>query len=258
MSKILDRNECGSVMILEAYIIRGNGDTLYGISYQSESVNMPVKLPAHVRGCVTLFHSRESTNLEGQYTLEQQDNVWAYTFFESFAVVVLVTKDEDLGLLKQRMVSLGKSVAHSYGRIVGSWNGDLGAITDLKEVVDQYMKYDLESPSKEALPYIEQLVDSALQKPGLVYVGIFDASGDMILGNIPDAHMSYLQEAIENVGVRVSLDIVPVRLDILGYHVQLLRARSLTVAVAAHKDENQLNATQVASELAHALIGLKK
>jgi nucleoside phosphorylase len=46
---------------------------------------------------------------------------------------------------------------------------------------------------------------------------------------------------------------VPTEVEIMGYSVQLLKVRSLTVAVAAHRYESKLVAIKAVSEIADGL-----
>jgi hypothetical protein len=46
---------------------------------------------------------------------------------------------------------------------------------------------------------------------------------------------------------------VPTGVEIMGYSVQLLKVKSLTVAVAAHRDESRLVAIKAVSEIADDL-----
>jgi predicted acyltransferase len=64
------------------------------MSFEHDASEHTTSMPPHVRACVTLFSSRESTAHGRAYTLEQDDLVWVYMFFEMFAVVVLTTKGE--------------------------------------------------------------------------------------------------------------------------------------------------------------------
>jgi len=74
----------GTIVILRAYVVRANGDTLFVSNYEDDGYSGDDdRLPSYVRACVTLFHSRDSTAHGTPYSLEQDDLTWTYSFFES-------------------------------------------------------------------------------------------------------------------------------------------------------------------------------
>ena len=239
-------------MILGAYVLRGTGEKLYGVSYKNAERMLDLNLPPHVTACVTLFHSRESTVLGQPYTLEQNDFLWVYAFFDSFVIVFRTTQDEDLSSLSRRMVALGRELASTLGSVLKIWSGNMGEIEGMDDLVDKYVKLDLES-SDEMLPVIDSILNEAFSNHDLAYAGVIDASGDMLAGNIPENHLSVIQGELIHEAVKPSTDIVPMAMDVLGYDVQILRVHSLTVVAAPHKDGSKLGAKTAVSEIAQTL-----
>ncbi|MFW9850347.1 MAG: hypothetical protein ACFFF4_14540 [Candidatus Thorarchaeota archaeon] len=239
-------------MIQGAYVLRGTGERLYGVEYENGERNLGLSLPPHVTACVTLFHSRDSTVIGQPYTLEQDGHVWVYSFFDSFVIVLRTTSDEDMASLARRMVALGKELASSFGHIMKIWSGNMGEIEGMDDLVDKYVKLDLES-SDEIVPLIDSILNDAFSNHELAYAGVIDASGMMVAGNIPENHLSLIQEDLIREAVKPSTDIVPMTYNVLGYEVQILRVHSLTVIAAPHKDGSRVAAKTAASEIGESL-----
>ncbi len=242
----------GFHLILGAYILRGTGERLYGICYEDGMRVIDKQLPLHVNACVTLFHSRESTILGQAYILEQNDFLWVYTFFESFVVVMRVTTDEDLTSLSRRMVALGREIAQTFGRVMGIWSGDMGEIDGMDDIVDQFVSLDLK-PSDEIRPIIDAALDRIFVNHELAYAGVIDITGEMLGGNIPEDHLSLIQEQLAHESVKASTDVVPTTIEVQGYDVQILRVHALTVAAASHKDGSKVGAKTAVSVIAQSL-----
>ncbi|MFW9799495.1 MAG: hypothetical protein ACFFD9_03615 [Candidatus Thorarchaeota archaeon] len=240
-------------MILRAYLIKNDGEPIYGQSFEEGTQISQASLPAHVSACATLFHSSSGTSRDRVYTLDQNGHVWSYLFFDSFAVILFTTIDENLAALKKMMISLGRAIANQYGDFIKSWTGDIGEIEGIDSLVGQYVGIDLEVPSKEVLEEIESVVSESLETREVAYAGILDARGRMLLGNIPDSHLSTLKLEISSGAIRPVMDMVPTSTDIMGYDVQMLRVSTLTVAVSSHKDESHIAAARAVSEIADAL-----
>jgi len=241
-------------VIQKAFVIRDNGDTLFSVDYADDAYDgRSNKLPSFVQACVALFHSRESTAHGTPYTLDHGEMIWAYSFFDSFTIVLLITADEDMDSLKRRMVSLGNELTRSYGNVIQTWDGNIGEIQEIDGLVDMYMRYDFNRYSSIQLSDIERFVDSAIEKYDLAFAGVLDAFGSMIKGNIPDSHLSRIQNEITNGTIKFSVDIIPTAMQIRGYTLQLLKVQSLTVATASHKDGKRISATQAASEIGQFL-----
>ncbi|MHA2423667.1 MAG: hypothetical protein ACXAEF_02700 [Candidatus Thorarchaeota archaeon] len=239
-------------MILGAYVLRGTGERLYGVQYDNDERQLDLNLPPHVTACVTLFHSRESTVLGQPYTLDQNDYVWVYSFFDSFVIVLRTTSDEDLSSLARRMVALSRELASSFGSVLKIWSGNMGEIEGMDNLVDKYVKLDLDS-SEEMVPIIDSILNTAFTNHDLAYAGVIDASGMMVAGNIPENHLSLIQGELVREAVKPSTDIVPMAIEVIGYDVQILRVHSLTVVAAPHKDGSKVSAKTAASEIAQTL-----
>jgi len=209
-------------------------------------------MPPHIRTCVTLFGSRESTAHDRAYTLEQDDLIWVYVFFDMFAVVVSTTKDEDIPPLRKRMFSLGKAFSKSYGHIISSWSGDMGDIEGIDTLVEQYMQLNLDLGS-DILSKIESLVTNCLENNDVAYAGVFDAGGNLLSGDIPDSHIQRIQDEISVAGINSGVELMPHAIEIQGHSVQMLRVSSLSIAVAAYRDESRMAAAKAVSEIAQAL-----
>ncbi|NOR39215.1 MAG: hypothetical protein GQ580_06485 [Candidatus Thorarchaeota archaeon] len=222
------------------------------MSFEDDVSEHITSMPPHIRACVTLFGSRESTAHDRAYTLEQDDLVWVYVFFEMFAVVVSTTPDEDIPPLRKRMFSLGKAFAKSYGHIIASWSGDMGDIEGVDTLVEQYMRLNLDLGS-DILSKIESLVNTILENYAVAYAGVFDAGGTLLSGDIPDSHIQRIQDEISVAGIDSGVELMPHALEIQGHSVQMLRVSSLSIAVAAYRDESRMAATKAVSEIAQAL-----
>ena len=222
------------------------------MSFEHDASEHITSMPPHIRACVTLFGSRESTAHDRAYTLEQDDLVWVYVFFEMFAVVVSTTEGEDIPPLRKRMISLGKAFAKSYGHIIASWSGDMGDIEGVDTLVERYMRLSLDLGS-DILSKIENLVNTILENYDVAYAGVFDAGGDLLSGDIPDSHIQSIRDEIAIEGINSGVDIMPHAIDIQGHSVQMLRVSSLSIAVAAYRDESRMAAAKAVSEIAQAL-----
>ena len=222
------------------------------MSFEHDVSEHITSMPPHIRACVTLFGSRESTAHDRAYTLEQDDLVWVYVFFEMFAVVVSTTKDEDIPPLRKRMFSLGRDFAKSYGHIIASWSGDMGDIEGVDALVERYMRLNLDIGS-DILSKIENLVTKILENYDVAYAGVFDAGGDLLSGDIPDSHIQSIQDEISGAGMNSGVEIMPHAVEIQGHSVQMLRVSSLSIAVAAYRNESRMAAAKAVSEIAQAL-----
>jgi hypothetical protein len=112
---------------------------------------------------------------------------------------------------------------------------------------------DLELPSDAILDGAYKLMNNALEDHEIAYVGLLDARGNLLRGNIPENHLSGIEAEMANGEIRPVADMVPTEVEIMGYSVQLLKVRSLTVAVAAHRDESKIVAIKAVSEIADGL-----
>ena len=243
-------------MIRNLYIVKSDGEPLYGRSLEEDRVVDMKALPHFVRNSVTLFHSRSSTSSERVYILEHDGSIWAYVFFHSFALVSLSDKDEPLADLKNMVLAMGQSIAHRFGEMITSWSGSMSEIVDIDELIDQYIAVNLEPPTAKLMKNIEKQVHKALLKPEIAFAGVFDASGQMIEGNLPDTHLFRIEVEISQGVIMPVMDIVPTSVNSGDYKLQMLRVNSLTVVVASQAIESTLRAVAVASEIAHTLYDL--
>jgi hypothetical protein len=169
-----------------------------------------------------------------------------------FAVVVSTTEGEDIPRLRKRMFSLGKAFAKSYGHIIASWSGDMGDIEGIDTLVERYMRLNLDLGS-DILSKIESLVNTILENYDVAYAGVFDAGGNLLSGDIPDSHIQSIQDEISVAGIDSGVELMPHAVEIQGHSVQMLRVSSLSIAVAAYRDESRMAAAKAVSEIAQAL-----
>ena len=243
-------------MIRYLYIMKSDGDPLYGKSFDEESIVDLKSLPLFVRNSVALFHSRSSTSSERVYTLEHEESVWAYAFFHSFVLVSLSDKSENTTDLKKVMISMGRSISQRFGEMITSWSGSMSEIVDIDDLIDQYISVKLEPPSKKLLKKIEKQIDKALMKPEIAFVGVFNPGGKMIQGNIPDTHLFRIEVEISQGIINPVMDIAPTSVNSGDYKIQMFRVNSLTVVVASQVTESTLRAVAVVGEIAHSLYKL--
>ena len=243
-------------MIRNLYIVKSDGDPLYSRSFEEDSiVNLKV-IPMFVRNSVALFHSRSSTSSERVYTLEHEDSVWTYGFFHTFVLVSLSSATENRVDLKNVMLSIGRGLDQKFGEMITSWSGSMSEIVDIDALIDQYLSVNLDPPTKKLLNKIEQLVNQALLKPEIAFAGVFDASGKMIEGNLPETHLFRIEVEISQGVIMPVMDIVPSSVNSGDYKLQMLKVNSLTVVAASHETESTLRAVAVVSEIAQSLYDL--
>lgn len=129
----------------------------------------------------------------------------------------------------------------------------MSEISDLDTMIDQYFALDLSLPSQSLLDSIDGLIDSILERPEISFIGVFDSSGKMLRGNIPEVHLFRLEVEISQGTVTPVMDIVPTSISSGEYIVQMFRVHSLTIAVSADPTESPLYAISVAGEFADSL-----
>ena len=151
-------------MIRYLYILKSDGDPIYGRSFEDDSIVNLHTLPAIVRNTVILFHSRSSTSSERVYTLMQDDSIWSYVFFSDFVLVSLSDSDADLVDLKSVVLSIGRSLAIKFGDIISSWSGSMSEIFDIDMMIEQFLAVNLDPMTKKLRKKIEQLITKALVK----------------------------------------------------------------------------------------------
>ncbi len=155
--------------------------------------------------------------------------------------------------LKNLMQSLGHAIAHEFGSLIESWSGSMSEITDINALIDNYLSVSLESPSTKLLKMIERRVNKALKQPELAFVGVFDAEGNMVTGNVPEVYMFRIQVEISQGVISPVVDIAPSVVNSGNHTLQMLKVHSLTVVVAAQPNESNLHAVSAVSDIAHSL-----
>ena len=241
-------------MIHRAYIMKSDGEQLLARTYDNhEKASKAEPMPPHVRSCVLLFNSRNSTNLENVYSLEQGDKVWNYVFYENFAVVILATKDEVQYELGKRMLTIGRSIARTFGHVIEFWNGDMSDIEGIEHQVDRFVLMDMDSSDTISKDQLEALVTSILEEHQVSYVGVFDEQGEMLCGNVPEIHISYIRDEISRGLVSTSVGLVPTEIKIRDHRVHVLSVQSLTVAVGTNQTDSKVQAIGATSEIAKSL-----
>ena len=101
-------------MIRCVYMVKKGGDPLYGRSFEEGAYIDLTSLPSFVRNSVVMMQSSSSTTSDRVYTLELEDCVWSYSFFPSFALVSMTSRDQSLTQLKNLIQSLGRAIAHEF------------------------------------------------------------------------------------------------------------------------------------------------
>ncbi|MFW9961576.1 MAG: hypothetical protein ACFFDV_11180 [Candidatus Thorarchaeota archaeon] len=240
-------------MIRSLHIVTSDGDPLYCRSFEDGSGIEMKTLPTFVRNSVVLFHSRASTSSERVYTLEYEESIWAYAFFHSFVLVTHSSPGRHIAPMKNMMLALGRNLMSQYGDMIRSWSGSMSDIVDLDSLVDDYTSLCLTDLSESLLSSINELMDSALEHPEISFVGVFDSTGKMLRGNVPESYLFRLEVEISQGSIRPVMDIVPTSVSTGEHKVQMLRVNMLTVAVAAAPTESPLYAVSLIGELAHSL-----
>jgi hypothetical protein len=234
-------------------MVKEGGDPLYGRSFEDDVCIDLASLPSYVLNSVAMMQSSSSTSSDRVYTLEMDDCVWSYSFHPSFALVSMVSKEQSLTQLKNLMQSLGQAIAHEYGDLIDSWSGSMSDITDINALIDKYLSVSLELPSTKILNLIERLVDKALKQPEIAFVGVFDAEGNLLKGNVPEVYLFRIQVEISQGVISPVLDIAPSVVNSGDHVLQMLKAHSLTAVVASQPSESTLHAVSAVSEIAHSL-----
>jgi hypothetical protein len=239
--------------IRSLYIVTSDGDLLYGRSFEDDSSVDMKKLPTFVRTSVVLFHSRSSTSSERVYTQEHEESVWAYAFFPSFVLVTHTSQGQHIAPMKNMMLALGRNLMSQYGDTIHSWTGSMSEIVDFDSLIDDYVSVSLAAPSESLLNSIDKLLDSAMEHQEISFVGVFDSSGKMLRGNVPEVHLFRLEVEISQGTIKPVLDIVPTSVSSGEHKVQMLQVNTLTIAVAADPSESALHAVSLVGELANSL-----
>ncbi|NHI82746.1 MAG: hypothetical protein EAX81_00395 [Candidatus Thorarchaeota archaeon] len=245
-------------MILQIHLVKSNGDTVYGRSYETSPPTRISAIPAHVKACATLYQSSSSTSRDRIYTLEQDGLLWGFLFFDAFVFVFLGKAEDNFSTTKKMFLSLGKEISSSYGDIINSWSGSISDFEDINALVDRYVNWDLGAPSKKELKIFAELIDSVLERHDVAYAGIIDARGSMLVGNIPENHVLSIKNELSDDAIAPSRDLVPTSIEIQGHEVQLLRVQSLCIVAASYPDTGRFPAVKAVDEIAHEVSTLVK
>ena len=240
-------------MIRSVYMVKNDGDPLYGRSIED---NTPIdlnSLPLLVRNSVVMMQSTSSTSSDRVYLLEMGDCIWAYSFYHSFALVSMASKDQSISQLKNIMISLGRAIAYEYREIIDTWSGSMSEIVDLNILIDNYVSFDLDRPSGKILKLIERLVNKALKQPEIAFVGVFDSEGELLRGNVPEVYLFRIQVEITQGVIKPIMDIAPSTISAGDHVLQMLKANALTIVVASQPSESNLQAVSLVGEIAHKL-----
>jgi hypothetical protein len=248
----------GDKMILQIHLVKPNGDPIYGRSFETSPPSKIQGIPAHVKACATLYHSSSGTSRDRVYTLEQDEDLWAYLFFESMVVVFLMPAGTDFSPKRKMMQSLGKEIAGSYGDFINAWSGSIGDFEGIDTLVDQFVLWDLGGPTKREMTRIRKAVDKALEKFNVAYAGVVDATGEMLTGNIPENHLQNIITELSDDSIAPSREMVPTSVTVQEHIVQLLRVRSLVVVAASYPDAGRFPAVKAVDAIAHKLASMVK
>ena len=240
-------------MIRCVYIVKSDGEPVYRRSYEENVDTELCSVPSYVRNSVVLFASRPSTSSERVYLLEYNGEVWTYAFFQDFSLVVLSLPNEPVVPLKSVVLSLGRAIARQYGDMVRSWGGSMSEILDLNELCDRYVNVDMGPADRTLRKRITKIVDGALERPEIAFVGIFDSQGSMVGGNVPELHLFRIEIEIAQGVIKPVADIAPTAIMSGDDRIQMLRVESFTVVAASQSGESPLHAIGAVSDLAHAL-----
>jgi len=234
-------------------MVKNDGDPLFGRSIEDDVSLDPTSLPSLVRNSVTMMQSSSRTTSDRVYTLELDDCVWAYSFFHSFALVSMTSRDQSISQLKNIMSSLGRALDHQFGEMIENWNGSMSDIVEMNSLIDNYVALDLNRPSAKVQRIIENLVNKTLKQPEIAIVGVFDSEGLIIAGNVPDLYLFRIQVEISQGVIKPVIDIVPSTISAGDHILQMLKVNSLTVVVASQPSESNLHAVSAVGEIAFTL-----
>ncbi|MFO7836957.1 MAG: hypothetical protein R6V83_09890 [Candidatus Thorarchaeota archaeon] len=239
--------------LASVYVIRNNGELAYSRVLSDERNNLHFSLPTCVKTGVTLLSSAASVSEERTYFLQDNGNFWVYALFNEFAVVAVTSETENKAQLKQRLVSLGKAIRKSYGNMIDTWAGEIPQMADLDNLVDRYLLVKPEPLQERVVDCARQVADKALEAYKIAYVGVFDAEGNMVYGNVPESHTQRIQEEISKTGFKPTPDMVPSSLKVNKYDVQFFKGRSYSVVAASYRGGRKMEAVHAVDEIMQAL-----
>jgi len=241
------------VKVARAYVIRNNGELAYTRVLNNEGSDLDLSLPSRVTGGVTLLSSSHSVKKQRVYFLEENGNLWAYAIFSEFAVVALTHDLDDKAQLKQRLVSLGKAIRKSYQNVLDKFSGEIPQMEEIDRVIDRYLLVTSRPSNESVIDCTRHIVDEALENSEVAYIGVFDARGEMVYGNVPESHAKRIQDKITNTGFKPNPDMVPTSFDVHQYDVQFFKVGSFSVVAAPYKGGSKMQAVHTVDEIAQAL-----
>ncbi|MBS3795584.1 MAG: hypothetical protein KGY80_11835 [Candidatus Thorarchaeota archaeon] len=239
--------------VARAYVIRSNRELAYTRVLNDEDSNLDSSLPSRVNAGVTLLSSSHSVKKQRTYFLEENGNLWAYAIFSEFAVVALTHNPDDKAQLKQRLVSLGKAFRKSYQDVLDKFSDEIPQMEEIDRVIDRYLLAESKHSSERVIGCARDVVDEALENYEVAYIGIFDAKGKMVYGNVPESHALRIQDKIVNTGFKLNPDMVPTSVEVHKYDVQLFKVGSYSVVAAPYKGGSKMQAVHAVGEITQAL-----
>lgn len=239
--------------VVSAYVIRSDGELAYSRVLSDGGKKLGLSLPNSVTAGVTLLSSSASADKQRTYFLEDGDNLWAYAIFSEFAIVALTRQSNHKAQLKQRLVSLGKAIRKSYGDILDMWAGEIPQMEELNSLVDRYLVVKPTASHEKVVASSRKVLDEALEDYDVAYIGIFDAEGKMVYGNVPESHALRIQEEINNSGFKPNPDMVPTSLNVHKYDVQFFKVGSFSIVSAPYKGGSRMEAVHAVDDIMQAL-----
>ncbi len=239
-----------------AYVLKDDGDQIYGRSFIEGENAGTESIPFHVCACAMLLHSSASTDRDRSYSLIQDGTLWVYAFFERFAVVLESRTHDDETTLKKMVLSIGRDIARHYGSTIASWSGDLGEVDGFESLMRNYASMDVLMTNPQIEAKLQDAIDRILECYEVAYVGVLNVLGEMIRGNIPKDHLSHIRTEILDETLHLEPEMIPTTLQVFGYDVQLMGTGAYTVAVAPYIGDGRIEAIQAVDEIVHTLSSL--
>ncbi len=240
-------------MIKRAYVARHNGEPIFGRKYTSEEIEDDMQIPPSIRASIILLASARGTMLGSPYVIEQDDAIWVLCFFESFVVVLEADPNEKVDWLKRRALSLGRRILREFSFSVTAWPGEGSDIAGFADTIDLFARLNPAISVEKILKQVESTVNRVLVDYPVAYVGVFDAAGEMIGGNVPEDHIKIIRQEILGDSIRTSMDLVPTVVDVKGYEVHTIRVSMLTVVAAGYQEESKMAAVRAVGDLAQSI-----
>ncbi len=243
-------------MIDCVYVLKDNGDAVYGRSFTEGQAIGPESIPPHARACALLLQSSTSARTESSYVLRQNGTLWLYAFFGRFSVVLQSRYTAAQTTLKKLVLSIGHAIVRHYGSTIASWSGDFGDVEGFDSLIESYTSIDLLKTNRHVESRLQETLDRVLESYPVAYAGVLNIVGEMVSGNVPEDHLSHIREEILGETFHLEPDMVPTTLQVFGYDVQVMGVGTYTIAVAPYLGDGIIQAMQAASEIAHAFESL--